>query len=317
MLFRNMFLKYYAEAGDQGDAGGAPAVSANPAQEPAQQSAADAATNVLNVPEKEPVQAPQKFPDNWRDQLAGDDAKYRKQLERYSSPEALAKAHRELQAKLSSGELKAAKLPEKPTDEELANWRKENDVPDKSDDYLDGLPSGIVFDDADRARVGSFLAEMHSKNVSKEHVQAAIEWNQRQIEQEMVERHERNLAAQQSTEDELRQEWGPEYRRNINLINGMLEGLPQDAKELFLGAQTADGVSIFNNPGVAKFFVDLARQVNPVGTVVPGASNISAIDTEIEQIEKVMKENRSAYNKDSKMQDRYMQLLEAKERFNS
>ncbi|MGL9734742.1 MAG: hypothetical protein ACR5LF_00305 [Symbiopectobacterium sp.] len=177
MLFRDMSLKYYAEAGDQDDAGGAPAASANPAQEPAQQSAADAATNVLNVPEKESVQEPQKFPDNWRDQLACGDAKYRKQLERYSSPEAFAKAHRELQVKLSSGELKAAKLPEKPTDEEFANWRKENDVPDKSDDYLDGLPSSIVFDDADRARVGSFLAEMHGKNVSKEHVQAAIEWN--------------------------------------------------------------------------------------------------------------------------------------------
>ncbi len=317
MLFRNLFLKYYAEAGDQGGAGGAPATGAEPVQEPAQQPASAPSSNVLNAPEKEPVQAPQKFPDNWRDQLAGDDAKYRKQLERFATPEALAKSFKELHAKISSGELKAAKLPDKPTDEELANWRKENGVPDKSDDYLEGLPSGIVFDDADKARVGSFLAEMHGKNVSKDHVQAAIEWNQRQIEQEMVERHERNQAAQQSTEDELRQEWGPEYRRNINLINGMLEGLPQDAKELFLGAQTADGVSIFNNPGVAKFFVDLARQVNPVGTVVPGASNVSAIDTEIEQIEKVMKENRTAYNKDSKMQDRYMQLLEAKERFNS
>ncbi|QZN96456.1 hypothetical protein [Symbiopectobacterium purcellii] len=318
MLFRNMLLKYYAEAGDEGSADGAPTATATQEKQTTaqQETTANAeTTNVLNSPDKEPPAAPQKFPENWRDQLAGDDAKYRKQLERYSSPEALAKAHRELQAKLSSGEFKTAKLPDKPTDEELANWRKENDVPDKSDDYLDGLPSGIVFDDAERARVGSFLAEMHGKNVSKEHVQAAIEWNQRQIEQEMVERHERNLAAQQSTEDELRQEWGPEYRRNINLINGMLEGLPQDAKELFLGAQTADGVSIFNNPGVAKFFVDLARQVNPVGTVVPGTNNISAIDTEIEQIEKVMKENRSAYNKDSKMQDRYMQLLEAKERF--
>lgn len=316
MLFRNMFLKYYAEAGDQGSDDGAPAASADGNQGTATP-ATDPGTNVLNAPEKETPAAPQKFPDNWRDQLAGDDAKYRKQLERFSTPEALAKSFKELHAKISSGELKAAKLPEKPTDEELANWRKENGVPDKSDDYLEGLPSGIVFDDADKARVGSFLAEMHGKNVSKEHVQAAIEWNQRQIEQEMVERHERNQAAQQSTEDELRQEWGVEYRRNINLINGMLEGLPQDAKELFLGAQTADGVSIFNNPGVAKFFVDLARQINPVGTVVPGASNVSAIESEIEQIEKVMKENRTAYNKDSKMQERYMQLLEAKERFNS
>lgn len=319
MLHRNMFLKYYAEAGNEGSAEGAPPATTQEQQTTAQQATTTStdAQNVLNAPEKQPPAVPQTFPDDWRDRLAGDDAKYRKQLERYASPEALAKAHRELQAKLSSGELKAAKLPEKPTDEELASWRKENNVPEKPDAYLEGLPSGIVFDDADKERVNSFLSDMHGKNVSKEHVQAAIEWNQRQIEQEMVARHERNMTAQRSTEDELRQEWGPEYRRNINLINGMLEGLPQDSKELFLGAQTADGVSIFNNPGVAKFFVDLARQINPVGTVVPGASNVSAIDTEIEQIEKVMKENRTAYNKDTKMQERYMQLLEAKERFAS
>ncbi|MGL9734741.1 MAG: hypothetical protein ACR5LF_00300 [Symbiopectobacterium sp.] len=152
----------------------------------------------------------------------------------------------------------------------------------------------------------------------------------------MVERHERNLAAQQSTEDELPKEWGPEYRRNINLINGMLdnlingmlEGLPWKVCRRMLKSYSwarkpltaypySTILASLNSLLISLAFVDLARQVNPVGTVVPGASNISAIDTEIEQIEKVMKENRSAYNKDSKMQDRYMQLLEAKERFNS
>ncbi|MGF7446190.1 hypothetical protein V7P28_21410, partial [Klebsiella michiganensis] len=85
-------------------------------------------------------------------ELAGDDAKYRKQLERYASPEALAKAHRELQSKMSSGEFRAAKLPENPTNEELARWRKDNGVPDKADDYLADLPSGIVLGDEDKER---------------------------------------------------------------------------------------------------------------------------------------------------------------------
>lgn len=317
MLFRNMFLKYYAEAGEGGGDAGAPAGNNASADVPHSEPPANSGgnPNPLNTPDKEPPVVPQKFPDNWRDQLAGDDAKYRKQLERYASPEALAKAHRELQAKLSSGEFKTAKLSDNPTEDELANWRKENNIPEKAESYLEGLPSGIVFDDADKERVNSFLSEMHGKNVPKETVQAAIEWNQRQIELEMEARHERNVTAQQSTEDALRQEWGQEYRRNINLINGMLEGLPADSKELFLSAQTADGVSIFNNPGVAKFFADLARQVNPVGTVVPGATSASAIDDELSKIEKVMREDRSAYNKDTDMQARYLQLLEAKERF--
>ncbi|WP_227136734.1 hypothetical protein [Kosakonia radicincitans] len=315
MLFRNMLLKYYAPTEDGSDPG-APGGD-QPGNEPPQGS--DPAKqnpnpNPLNTGDPEKPVPPQKFPDNWRDTLAGDDAKYRKQLERYASPEALAKAHRELQAKLSSGEFRAAKLPENPTDEEIAQWRKDNGVPEKADDYLADLPSGIVLGDEDKERISSFLEAMHGKNVSKEHVQAAIEWNQQMVEQEMQARYDRNVEAQQKTEDALRQEWGPEYRRNINLINGMLDGLPKDAKALFTNAQTSDGVSIFNNPDVAKWLVDVARAVNPVATVVPGASNPQAITDEITALEKRMRDDYEGWFKDNAAQERLRQLYDAQER---
>lgn len=316
MLFRNMLLKYYAPADENGDggAGGAePAQQEQPGNEP-EQSKPNGEQNLLNTPGKEPPVTPQKFPDNWRDQLAGDDAKFRKQLERYASPEALAKSHRELQAKLSSGEFRAAKLSENPTDEEVAQWRKDNNVPEKAADYLNDLPSGIVLGDDDKDRVNSFLEAMHGKNVSKENVQAAIEWNQQMVEQEMQARHDRNVEAQQKTEDSLRQEWGPEYRRNINLINGMLDGLPKDAKDLFTSAQTADGVNIFNNPEIAKWLVDTARAVNPVATVVPGASNPKAITDEIATLEKRMKDDYQGWFKDEAAQTRLRELYTAQER---
>ncbi|HCF7935479.1 TPA: hypothetical protein NIU63_005100 [Klebsiella michiganensis] len=319
MLFRNMFLKYYAPDDGNGDPG-APAGGSPEGGEPpesgqqGEQGKPNPNPNLLNTDDPPPPAVPQKFPDNWRDQLAGDDAKYRKQLERYASPEALAKAHRELQSKMSSGEFRAAKLPENPTDEELTQWRKDNGVPENADDYLADLPSGIVLGDEDKERVSSFLEAMHGKNVSKEHVQAAIEWNQQMVEQEMQARYERNVEAQQKTEDALRQEWGPEYRRNINLINGMLDGLSKDAKDLFLGAQTGDGVSIFNNPDVAKWLVDVARAVNPVATVVPGASNPQAITDEIATLEKRMRDDYEGWFKDEASQTRLRQLYEAQER---
>ncbi|WP_208715705.1 hypothetical protein [Pantoea cypripedii] len=310
-----MLLKYYAAADENGDggAGGEPAAQEQPGAE-TEQGKPNGEPNLLNTPEKEAPVAPQKFPDNWRDQLAGDDAKFRKQLERYASPEALAKSHRELQAKLSSGEFRAAKLSENPTDEEVAQWRKDNNVPEKAADYLNDLPSGIVLGDDDKDRVNSFLEAMHGKNVSKENVQAAIEWNQQMVEQEAQARYDRNVEAQQKTEDALRQEWGPEYRRNINLINGMLDGLPKEAKDLFTAAQTADGVSIFNNPEIAKWLVDTARAVNPVATVVPGASNPKAITDEIAAIESKMKTDPQAYWKDSQLQSRLNELYTAQER---
>ncbi|WP_159074571.1 hypothetical protein [Yersinia massiliensis] len=319
-LFMNLFpfRGYCNELNTEGgDGGGAPEVTTD-ATAPVTTTEATPQPSTLNTPDKATVAPVAEFPDDWRDKLAGDDQKYRKQLERYASPQALAKAHKELQSKVSSGELlKAAKLPENPTPEELSAWRKDNDVPEKATDYLSGMPSGVIIGDEDKERVNSFIETMHGKNVSKDVVQAAIEWNQNKIEAERQEVYDRNADLQEQTEEALRAEWGPEFKRNINLVNGVIATLPESARGVFAGAKALDGTALFNNPDIMRWMVDMARKVNPVGTVVPGATNISAVDSELEQIEKVMKDNRPAYNKDTKMQDRYMQLLEAKERFNS
>lgn len=317
MLHRNMFNKYFSPE----DAGGAPpAADPQPTNQPPADPAAPptpAAQGILNKPDDPPPASPQKFPDNWRDELAGEDAKFRKQLERYASPTALAKAYRELQAKVSSGELKNNKLSDKPTDEDLAAWRKDNNVPEAAKDYINDLPSGVVIGEADKERVNSFLEAMHGRNVPKDVVQAAIEWNQSKIEEELQQRYEHNANLQDKTEEDLRAEWGPEYKRNINMINGLIATLPEDAREALAGATALDGTALFNNANVVRWMVDLARKVNPVGTVVPGASSPKAIDDELSQIQKVMREDRKAYNNDPKMQARYLQLLEARERISA
>lgn len=271
--------------------------------------------NLLNSNDREEKQQPVgKFPDDWRTLMANEDPKLLKRLERYNSPAALAKAYRELETKLSSGEYKTAKLADDASPEEVAQWKKENGVPEKAEDYLSDLPSGIVIGDEDKERVNSFLESMLGKNVSKENVQAALEWNQQMVAQEMQARQEKNVQAQHDAEDTLRAEWGGEYRRNINLINGMLNQLPDDAKSVMMSAQTADGVSIFNNPKIAQFMVDLARAANPVATVTPGASNPKVITDEIASIEKTMRTDPDSYYKDSGMQDRLRELYDAQEK---
>lgn len=314
--FRGYCNELSTEGGD-GGGGKATEVTAD-ATAPAITTETTPQPSTLNTADKVAPAVVAEFPEDWRDKLAGDDQKYRKQLERYASPQALAKAHKELQSKVSSGELlKAAKLPENPTAEELSAWRKDNDVPEKAADYLSGMPSGVIIGDEDKERVSSFIETMHGKNVSKDVVQAAIEWNQNKIETERQEIYDRNADLQEQTEEALRAEWGPEFKRNINLVNGVIATLPEAARDVFAGAKALDGTALFNNPDIMRWMVDMARKVNPVGTVVTGATNISAVDSELEQIENVMKDNRSSYNKDTKMQERYMQLLEAKERFNS
>src|SRR5215467_12925863 len=70
------------------------------------------------------------FPESWREDLAGGDNAFRKTLDRFDSPAALAKAYKELTARLSSGDLKATRPPPgNPTPEQIALWRAEQGLP--------------------------------------------------------------------------------------------------------------------------------------------------------------------------------------------
>jgi len=92
--------------------------------------------------------------------------------------------------------------------------------------------------------------------------------------------------------------------------------MPAEAQQLFMAGRLANGDPIMSHPGVLKTLVNWAREINPVGTVVPnaGANVASAIEDEIASIDKVMKEDRKRYNEDEKMQSRYRELLEARDR---
>jgi hypothetical protein len=82
-----------------------------------------------------------------------------------------------------------------------------------------------------------------------------------------------------------------------------------------LSARGPDGVPTLNNPDVMRWLVSMARELNPAATVVPGSGNATAsVADEIANIEKTMRENRRAYMADEKMQARYRQLLDARER---
>ena len=72
--------------------------------------------------------------DDWRTRLAGGDEKELKRLSRFASEADVYKAYRELEKKKSSGELKQA-LSKDATPEQIAEWRKENGIPETPDKY--------------------------------------------------------------------------------------------------------------------------------------------------------------------------------------
>src|SRR5262249_29756462 len=92
-----------------GARGGAPVDRRGDAAAPDPQAKSATPTLRNAAPPSGPVA--KAFPESWREDLAGADKAFRKTLDRFDNPAALAKAYKELTARLSSGDLKATKPP--------------------------------------------------------------------------------------------------------------------------------------------------------------------------------------------------------------
>lgn len=262
------------------------------------------------------VTTPADWPEDWRAKMAADD-KEAKLLDRYKSPKDVMKALREAQTKISSGQLKAA-LPDDATEEQIAAYRKDNGIPEKPDGYLEALPSGLVIGDDDKPMVESFLASAHGKNASPEVVASALEWYYQTQEDQAAAKADADKAYRQESVESLRAEWGGEYKSNLNSALNFLDTAPvaddgTPFKDMLLGARLADGTAFGDNPVALRWLADLAAEKNPAGYVSPGdgGSQVESVKAEIASIEKVMREDRAAYNKDTKMQERLRVLYDA------
>lgn len=300
---------------DPGAAGATGAATPATTEQQGQQQAASGVQTALNAPDTAtPAQTPADFPADWRDKLAGEDEKAKQRLGRFASPADLFKSYRELEAKMSSGQVKAV-LPKDAAPEDVARWRTDNGIPEKIEGYYDKLPQGALATDEDKAMAGPVLEAMHARHASPEVVSAMLEGWATVRDNIVAERAEADATAKAATEDELRGEWGADYRRNINVIKGWLDTAPADVKDGLMNGRLGDGTPIMSNPEALSFLFSAAMQANPAATVVPGAPGASAdtVDSEIDKIEKTMRENRAEYNRDPKMQQRYLKLIEARE----
>jgi hypothetical protein len=294
--------------------------SATPAATPASTPAAtpSAAATPAATPASTPAATPAAT--DWRKDIAGDNADHLKTLERFASPKAMFESYTALRAKMSSGELKEAKpFPDKGTPEEQNAWRKEQGLPEKPEGYYEHLKfdDGLVIGEADKPAVDSFLKSAHASNMPTAAAKAAVAWYFEQQDVAAEARAEADKKVAQETVDKLRTEWGGDYRTNMNGIKALLSTAPAGVADKVMNTRMSDGTPLMSDPDFLRFLTSQYRQINPVSTVVPAgdeAAMAKSIDDEIGQIQKTMRENRPAYNKDPKMQARYRELLSARER---
>lgn len=292
---------------------GDPPAAAPAASPPPAAAAPPAPAN--DPPAGDPPAADPPSGDDWRARIAGDDAKLAGYLARIPSEKALAE-----QVKRYNDDLKAGKLvkplPENPTDEELAAHRRAQGVPDKAEAYLTTLPDGLVVGADDKPFVDQFLGNMHKAGAPPAMVNAALETYYAIVDEQAAAASEASNGAKNASIELLREEWGPDYRRNLNVMTGFLETLPPAVADAFKFGKGADGLPLGYNADVLKWLTAQAMESNPLSTVVPGAgaNQASAIAEEIAKIEGMMRTDRSAYNKDEKVQARYRELITAREK---
>jgi len=268
----------------------------------------------LENPDAPPVVTPATWPADWQQKLAGDDKEALKTLSRFTDPTALFKSYEAMRAKMASGELKAP-LAKDAKPEEVAAWRKANGIPEAPDKYELKLEDGLVIGEPDKPLVDEYLKVAHALNQTPEQASANVGWYlqmQRQQEEVLT---ENNLKARSACEEELRAEWGQEYKANLNAIGSLLDGAPEGVKATVLSAKTIDGTNALNQPNVMRWLASLSREINPVATIVGiGGATPQGLEDRKAAIETMMRENREAYNKDEKVQQEYRDIITRLER---
>lgn len=266
----------------------------------------------------DPKPAPSDFPADWREKMAGGDADELKALQRYKSPVEVNKARIAAVKKISSGEVKT-KLAADATPEQVSAWRKDNGIPEKAEDYLATLPKGLVIGDADKPLIDGFLARVHGKNADPAVVAEAVGWYYEQQEQMAADIAKADKAHETAGVDLLRDEWGPEYRANINSVKAFFDtaGTTEDGtalSELLIHARLPNGKKLMNEPAALRWMARLANEANPAGFVSPndGATQLESVEKELEGLRAKMRT--PAWAADAKGQARFQQLITAQEK---
>lgn len=253
---------------------------------------------------------------DWRQKLAGGDEAALKRLARYADPTAVAKSLVQLQERISRGELRS-QLPKDATPEAKAKWREDNGIPAEPGKY--DLGDAVPKDEAGRSKaiVDHFLKAAHGADMTSTQVQAALKGYYAAVAEQGEKITTQDKAAVREAEDKLRETWGTNnYRSNMAAVTNLLAAAPEAVRDRFMHGRLADGRPIMADPDTINWLYALSLEINPAATLdVPLDGGLPAgIDSEIAKIEKVMKEDRGAYNKDEKMQGRLRELYEARER---
>lgn len=297
----------------------APAPTPTPAPTPAPTPTPTPAPTPTPTPAPELTWPSAGFPPDWRVRWVSGitDEKARKTaetlLERQASPTAVIEKMLN-QEKALSQRSGVRKPGENATADEVAAWRREAGIPESPDKYDIKLPEGKELGDDDKKVFKGFAERLHKAGASNDVMNEALAWYLDDSEAQFSSLVETDDRFRQESEAALRTKWGADFARNINAIGLMFADAPKGLGDALLNGRLADGRKIGDTPEMVEFLTKLSLESNPIATLMPtgGATNTS-VETQIAEIEKVMRTDNSKYWHDPDMQKRYGELLAARE----
>lgn len=247
-----------------------------------------------------------EWPEDWREKLANGDDAMLKVLKRYSSPTTFAKGWKEREDLIRSGKLKAAK-PDGTDEKALAEWRKENGVPDDPTGYT--IPDTVkdVLVDADKPLVAAWFEDAHSAGMPQEMAAKGIEWYGKIIGKLQEQQSAADVSYRESAEDALRKEWShAEYKANTTLGARWLASTPLG--ETWADLRTPDGRRLGDNPDFMIWAADNGRQSFGDVSFATGDAERRHVARK-EEIEAVMNSDINRYFHEG-LDKEYAQILE-------
>ena len=217
------------------------------------------------------------------------------QLKRYKSMDDAVLSGFSAQEKLRSGDHK--KPPEDGDDAAVAAWRKENNIPEKPDDYTIPQVAGYEFTDKDKPVIEAFRSAAHTANLTQAQAKALVEWKigedlKIQADYEATTKRQ-DKADKEACHDAIRSEFGiAEFKPNMEIAKRLMEDdkvfgegmLPLFAAARYYDTETGAWRRLTSNSQIMRGLIGLALDRYGEGADVPTDGRSSSANREAELI---------------------------------
>lgn len=229
---------------------------------------------------------------DWKKEIAGDDEKLFKKIDKYNSPKDVALALIEAQQLISSTRA-LPKLGDNATPEEIAQYRDIAGIPNEAKDY----DIGENIPEEYKGVIDKYLEVAHENNRHPTTVKQNIA-DYLKIEDAARQALVTQITkAQEETQAQLKQNWGDHYEVNKTAVDNFLTKTFGEESEKVLEAYLPDGTKLRHNASVYSKLLDISKHNLGIDTIIPNnlTQNVVDLGARLKTLNEMASNSKSAY----------------------